>query len=64
MDDVQGMRLAAAEAAAAAWGGTGGERSPGWRRRVPLVGAPERADDAMGLRRGHRVSASVSHTFV
>jgi len=48
----QGMRLAAPEAAASGRGPA--EPPPGGGRRVPLVGAPERADDAVDLRRGQR----------
>ena len=53
---MQGMRLAAPEAAASGRGPA--EPAPGGGRSVPLVGAPERADDAVDLRRGQRVSAS------
>jgi hypothetical protein len=52
---VQGTRLAAPEAAAAGRGPPVPAQQRG-RRRVPLVGVPERAHDAMDLRRGHRVS--------
>ena len=57
---MQGMRLAAPEAAASGRGPA--EPPPGGGRRVPLVGAPERADDAVDLRRGQRVSASYPAT--
>ena len=52
------MRIAAPEAAAAGRGRGPAEPAPGGGRSVPLVGAPERADDAVDLRRGQRVSAS------
>jgi hypothetical protein len=56
------MRLAAPEAAASGRGRGRGpaEPAPGAGRRVPLVGAPERADDAVDLRRGQRVSAAAT----
>ena len=52
------MPIAAPEATAAGRGRGPAEPAPGGGRRVPLVGAPERADDAVDLRRGQRVSAS------
>jgi hypothetical protein len=58
---VQGMRLAATEAAAAGHGHGRGRGAavpaPRVRRRVPRVGVPQPAHDAVGLRRGRRVSA-------
>jgi hypothetical protein len=52
---MQGMRLAAA---AAGRGRGVAVPAPGVRRRVPRVGVPEPAHDAVGLRRGRSVSAS------
>lgn len=51
---VQGMRLAAIEAA----GSGPAVPEQGGRRRVSLVGAPQRAHHPVDLRRNHRVSAS------
>lgn len=51
---VQGMRLAAVEAA----GSGPAVPEQGGRRRVSLVGAPQRAHHPVDLRRNHRVSAS------
>jgi hypothetical protein len=51
------MRLPAREAAADRRDrGPAEPAAPGGGRRVPLVGAPQRADDAVDLRRGQRVS--------
>jgi hypothetical protein len=51
---VQGMRLAAVEAA----GSGPAVPEQGGRRRVSVVGAPQRAHHLVDLRRNHRVSAS------
>jgi hypothetical protein len=55
---VQGMRLAAVQAAARGRGAA--VPPPRLRRRVPRVRLPQPAHHAVGLRRGRSVSASIS----